>query len=518
MQGAESDKAEWVPLYNRLRPLRFCDVQGQEHVTNALQRSVESKCTSHTYLFSGARGTGKTSTARILAMALNCETQPTGGEPCGTCNTCIEIRNQYQNAVIEIDAASNRGIDGVRSLIQSVSLSTMSRFRVVILDEAHMLTNEASNALLKILEEPPPQVVFVLCTTDEQKLLPTIKSRSQHYRFRLLTPDEIVNFLDGVVDSEGLDVDSDTVVKIANESGGSVRDALSLIEQASIGGQSYAGNWSVSDGLADAVVKRDVVEALAAVSQGVCSKEPRVIATELISYLRNCLLASHDEGLVALPDDEMNTVLRHAEILGPKRIVQGIEELGSALKDMSFAIDHRVVLETALTRLLSTKLDANVDTLMARIDTMESILRQLTEGKLGTETPTLVDVLGEGPSYRKSEAPRQVNGTPRRRRRKTSSSEDESSNSTSSLAIATIADEDVERLWVEEILPSMRPTLKAKLCQAQVCISREDGYDKFVITLPDPIRVSDEANDELLAIVQDVLTESIEEVVICFDD
>src|ERR1039458_3502347 len=179
---------DYQSLYRRYRPQRFAEVRGQDHVVNALRHAVRDDRVAHAYLFSGPRGTGKTSTARILAKALNCE-RPVDGEPCGVCDSCVDITRGASFDVHELDAASNNGVDAMRDLVARASLATPGKWKVYIVDEVHMLSTAASNALLKTLEEPPSHVVFVLATTDPQKVLPTIRSRTQHYEFHLLEPE-----------------------------------------------------------------------------------------------------------------------------------------------------------------------------------------------------------------------------------------------------------------------------------------------------------------------------------------
>src|SRR5579871_3662266 len=192
-------------LYRRFRPQRFADVRGQDHVTRALRNAVREHRVAHAYLFSGPRGTGKTSTARILAMALNCAA-PVDGEPDGSCQSCVEIRRGASLDVQELDAASNRGIDEMRELLGRVALGTPGRWKVYIVDEVHQLSTHAASALLKTLEEPPAHVVFVLATTDPQRVLPTIRSRTQHFEFHLLGPEVLAGLLRDVNEKAALGV------------------------------------------------------------------------------------------------------------------------------------------------------------------------------------------------------------------------------------------------------------------------------------------------------------------------
>src|ERR1700691_2585890 len=222
------DPEPYQSLYRRFRPQRFEDVLGQDDVTRALRNSVRDGRVAHAYLFSGPRGTGKTSTARILAMALNCE-QPVDGEPDGTCASCVAIRRGSSMDVHELDAASNRKLDEMRDLLSRVALGTRGRWKVYIVDEVHQLTADAASALLKTLEEPPSHVVFVLATTDPQKVLPTIRSRTQHYEFRLLSSAVLGDLLREVNGKAALDVPPEGVEAAVRRGHGSARDALSAL-------------------------------------------------------------------------------------------------------------------------------------------------------------------------------------------------------------------------------------------------------------------------------------------------
>src|SRR4030081_4118197 len=219
-------------IARKWRPQTFRDLVGQGHVTDTLANAIRNDRVAHAYIFSGARGVGKTTAARILAKALNCAKGPTA-EPCGFCGSCKEIAAGTSLDVIEIDAASNRGIDQIRELREMVRYApAASRSKVVILDEAHMLTGEASNALLKTLEEPPERVVFVMATTEPEKLPDTIRSRSQHFHFRALTFAEITGRLQEIAGQENLRIETGAYAVIARMAEGSLRDALSLLEQA----------------------------------------------------------------------------------------------------------------------------------------------------------------------------------------------------------------------------------------------------------------------------------------------
>ena len=357
-------------LYRRFRPQRFSDVLGQEHVTRALKSAVREGKVAHAYLFSGPRGTGKTSTARILAMALNCD-HPEDGEPDGTCPSCVAIRQGSSLDVQELDSATNRGIDEMKDLLSRVSLGTPGLWKVYIIDEVHQLTPQAASALLKTLEEPPGHVIFVLATTDPQKVMPTIRSRTQHFEFRLLGAEVLGQLLRDVNSRASLGLPGEAIDLVVKRGHGSARDALSALDQVAAAGGVDDEAAVVAD-LVTAIADRDPGRVLVEVAQAASAgRDPRRIATEVIEYLRNGFLATQARSLVMLPDDVAAEAEAEARRLGTAALVRAMEVLGQSLIDMRDAPDPRVTLEVALVRITSAEADDSRPALLERLERLE---------------------------------------------------------------------------------------------------------------------------------------------------
>ncbi|MDQ2825394.1 MAG: DNA polymerase III subunit gamma/tau, partial [Actinomycetota bacterium] len=360
-------------LYRRYRSQKWSELKGQDHVSTTLRNAVREGRVSHAYLFSGPRGTGKTSSARILAKALNCPNQ-VDGEPCGTCESCIGITEGRSLDVNELDAASNRGVDAMRELVSRAALGTPGRWKVYIVDEVHMLTTEASNTLLKTLEEPPAHVIFVLATTEPQKVLPTIRSRTQHFEFRLLSTELLAAHLKWVAADAGLDVPAEVIELVARRGKGSVRDALSALDQVAAAGGVDHQRPSVGE-LVESLCERDPARAMAGVAEWCgAGHDARQVATDLLERLRQTLLVSVSRSLVGLPDEEVDAVEAEAHRLGRAATVRAMEILGQTLVDMREAPDPRVLLEVALVRLCRPELDSSPAALLERIERLERAL------------------------------------------------------------------------------------------------------------------------------------------------
>ncbi len=369
-------------LYRRYRSQNFAEIKGQAHVTRALQTAVAEGRHSHAYLFSGPRGTGKTSTARVLAKALNCENL-TDGEPCGTCKSCVDIQNGTSFDLHELDAASNNKVDDIRDLIAKVALGSPGRTKVYILDEVHMLSPGAENALLKTLEEPPEHVVFVLATTEPHKVVPTIRSRTQHFEFKLLPGDELADHVRWVIDDAGLDVDEAGIEYALRQGGGSARDTLSALDLVAAAGGVPEGS-DIGVDLALAIGEGDAAATIAAVERAVTSgREPRVIGESTVEALRHAFLSSMGAPLHQLNERARAQAAELAEKLGAATITRSLEMLGQALVDMRQAPDARVPLEVALLR-LSRRDGHDLAGLLQRIEVLERQIAELRAGGVPT--------------------------------------------------------------------------------------------------------------------------------------
>jgi DNA polymerase III subunit gamma/tau len=357
----------FVSLYRRFRPGRFEELRGQSHVVLGLRSAVRDGRVAHAYLFSGPRGTGKTSTARILAKALNCA-DPHDGEPCGVCSSCIEITRGSSLDVHELDAASNNGVDAMRELIAHAALGTPGRWKVYIVDEVHMLSNAAANALLKTLEEPPGHVVFVLATTDPQKVPATIRSRTQHFEFRLLGTDTLAELVHDVSEAAGLSLDEAALAVVVRRGRGSARDALSALDQAAASGSAGDARPEL-DEVMESLAEEDAGRALVAVAAlHEAGWSPQQLATELVDDLRQAFLVALAPELATADASQLSP---RVEKLGLPRLVRSMEVLGRAQVDMREAPDQRVVLEVALVRLARPELDDSTAALGDRLSRLE---------------------------------------------------------------------------------------------------------------------------------------------------
>jgi DNA polymerase III subunit gamma/tau len=369
-------------IARKYRPQTFAEVVGQQHVSTTLANAIRTNRVAHAYIFSGVRGVGKTTTARILAKALNCAKGPTP-EPDNTCDSCREISAGSSLDVLEIDAASNRGIDQIRELREMVRYApASSRYKVVILDEAHQLTDEASNALLKTLEEPPERVIFILATTRAEDLVETIKSRAQLFQFRALTFKEIAGEIERIAKAEKLKIDSGAVAVLARAAEGSLRDGLSLLEQAI----SYSGDEitdaqvrellgvvaeSVLDELMEAIAAQSAERALALVHRLIGDGQNlQHFCRESIRHIRNLLVArvcGAESELVAAPADERPRLAAQAARFSEEDLTRFFQILLHTDDDLRRKPDPRLHLELGLLKLVNAQRLAPLEEILAEL-------------------------------------------------------------------------------------------------------------------------------------------------------
>ena len=357
-------------LYRRYRPRRFSEVKGQDHVVRALRNAVINHREGQAYLFSGPRGTGKTTSARILAKVLNCE-NPLDGEPCCACQSCLSVERGTSFDVHELDAASNNGVDAIRDIIDKAALGTPGRHRVYILDEVHMLTKGAETALLKTLEEPPPHVVFVLATTDPQKVSETIRSRTQHLQFHLLPMDVMESHIRWLAEDAGIELTDDALQSVLRQGGGSARDTVSALELVAAGGGEPLESTPL-DEFVEAFIERDPGRALTVVALAVQQgRDPRTLTDDIVRNLRDCFLSLMAPELVQLPTQRAAEVSALAQRLGAAATVRAMERLGEMLVEMRHAPDPRLLLEVALVQLTHDAASTDMSVILDRLERLE---------------------------------------------------------------------------------------------------------------------------------------------------
>ena len=377
----------YTALYRKFRPTEFGDVKGQDHIITTLQNQIKANRIGHAYLFCGTRGTGKTTVAKIFAKAVNCE-HPVDGSPCGECETCRSIAAGTSMNVIEIDAASNNGVDNIREIREEVAYRpTEGRYKVYIIDEVHMLSIGAFNALLKTLEEPPEYVIFILATTEVHKIPITILSRCQHYDFKRISIETITDRMKELMDTEHVEVEDKALRYIAKAADGSMRDALSLLDQciAFYMGQKLtydnvlevlgAVDTDVFSRLLRKVIGRDVAGVLDVVDDLVMQgRELTQLAADFTWYLRNLLLVKTSDNIEDVLDvstENMAQLKEEAQMIEPDMLFRYIRIFSELSSQLKYATQKRVMLEVALIKLCTPAMENTQDSLLDRIRAVE---------------------------------------------------------------------------------------------------------------------------------------------------
>ena len=380
---------KYIPLYRKYRPQKLEELVGQEHIKNALKNAIELNKISHAYLFTGPRGTGKTSTARIFAKSLNCKNGPTIN-PCGECESCVDITNAVPMDVIEIDAASNRKVEDTQNILEKILYAPVyGKYKIYIIDEVHMLSSTAFNSLLKTLEEPPENVIFILATTEVHKVLDTIKSRCQRFDFRRITVDDIVKHLRFISDKENINITDDALFTIAKNSAGGMRDSIALLDQLSVlGGENPITtddinqllgriSFDVLNKLSNSILNSSPQEAVEFLENIYNSgNEPVQILSNLLDYLKNLLIVKNCRSeivfeLTQLNDSHIESLKAQTEKIETHQIVALLDKCAEYIKEIKLTNNPRLWLEVSIIDLANLVENTTLADLQKRISLLE---------------------------------------------------------------------------------------------------------------------------------------------------
>lgn len=500
----------YTALYRELRPKTFSDVIGQEHITTTLKNQITNNRIAHAYLFSGTRGTGKTTCAKIMAKALNC-LDPKEGEPCNVCENCLRIDSGLSLDVMEQDAATNNKVDDIRDLIDEVQYPPQEgRYKVYILDEAHMLTMGAVNAFLKTLEEPPANVIFILATTDPQKLPVTILSRCQRFEFRRIKASAIEKRLREIVDEKGIYADNRSLELISRVSDGAMRDALSILDQSIAMGQGNVDYSIVVDmlglmgktklfELADQILKRDIEKSLSILDVMADSgKDPYFITRDLLEHFRNILITKvvrHNPGeLVEASEEDIQRYQDQSLQIRDQEIIKIIRILQTAEDQSKRSSQGRIYLELALIKICNAEMDYGMDSLVSRMNHLEE---KVAEG-IRVQIQEAAHSEQQRPQRSKAVDVNQV-----RAKAQEEKQADIKENPDSNLDVQTVA-----RAW-NEVLEALRAkrqmVIRASLFEGEVA-----QVEKGVITLDFPEKYSHNKKrlekPEYISVLEDTLS------------
>lgn len=382
----------YTALYRKFRPQEFKDVKGQEHIVTTLKNQIKAKRIGHAYLFCGTRGTGKTTIAKLFAKTVNCE-QPIDGSPCGVCPSCKSIQEGNSMNVIEIDAASNNGVDNIREIREEVAYSpAQGRYKVYIIDEVHMLSIGAFNALLKTLEEPPSYVIFILATTEAHKIPVTILSRCQRYDFRRITIETIAGRLLELMEEEQVEVEEKAIRYIARAADGSMRDALSLLDQCIA---FYLGQKLTYDNILEVlgavdtevfsqmlrlILKKDITAVMTLLEDLIIQgREPGQFVNDFTWYLRNLLLiksSDHMEDVLDMSTENLVLLKEEAKMIEPEVLMRYIRIFSELSNQIRYATQKRILIEMALIKLCSPQMEQNLESILERVSQIEKKIEE----------------------------------------------------------------------------------------------------------------------------------------------